>query len=55
MIESAMLLQREKLSPSQCPVYFPLPENVERDKTMERFPVTWRTELFVVEICKFIV
>ena len=46
IMESPKLLHREKLSPSQWPVYFPLPENVERDNTMERLPVTSRTVLF---------
>lgn len=41
MIDICISLQREKLSPSQWPVYFPLPTNVERLKTNARFPVAF--------------
>jgi hypothetical protein len=46
-MESAMFFHVEKLSPSQCPVYWPLPANVERERTMDLFPGrTWRTALY---------
>lgn len=41
MIDMCISFQREKLSPSQWPVYFPLPTNVEQLKTNARFPVAF--------------
>ena len=41
MTDVCIPLQCEKLSPSQSPVYFPLPANVEQLKTKAYFPVAF--------------
>jgi hypothetical protein len=51
VIEYFIFSQLLQLSPSQWAAYFPAPGNMDRDRTMLRFPVATRAALEETEIC----